>query len=1011
MTTRRPVTANERIYLAGKHAFSDIIIQLFVEGEGSITLPQLQDAVNHVAELFPGTRLRLQYNEWIADAAPPPVVLVDFIPDIDTHFQRAVELHGGMDPQGGHTCDVVLATDGTHSFVAFRALHAIMDGRGLELWAKAVFAALRGEIPPAADSMLADDEYAKAQKAPLRKDEPLMPHQSGPSANANSQDQFMFDYGHCSLRGNITGIVARLSIGIRTLLLKQPEDNGCVMVPVDLRQDMPAGARQSTANLSLPLFIPLQSQKTWQEFSSTMLTKLQDRRFLARGRSDWLYRLLPVGLLGRMLGMMWKRQTANGKYLMSAVVSHTGRQRLPDFSSGSFQAGRILFVPCAIPVAPLSIIITETESSTDICLVKGRCLWDNPDVLLAQLIDAAGLSAHVVERVQAPREKIAHATPLPPHERVVYPEAHLGLHQLFERQAESTPESVCVAFRGNLYTYREINARANRLAHYLIASGVHKGEFIGVGLERSVDLIVSILAVLKSGGAYLPLDPTLPPSRLEYMVKDSSARLVISRSDYASHFCSTNTLIFLDTRAQQIANLNYNNPGVYSAKEEDDQRPCYLIYTSGSTGNPKGTINTHQGVVNHFLYMQSRFGFGSDDATFQKTPISFDASLLEVFLPLFSGGRLVVTEPEGHKDARYLCEQIQSQGISFISIIPSVLNGLLDEMENDINDTVRLFLVGGELFSTALYHKVKSKFPKAAICNLYGPAEAAIDSLLFVDEEEFSGRGVPIGKPVANMEAFVVNEALQRVAQGEPGELIVAGLGVGLGYINRPELTAERFLDHPFRPELQVRAYRTGDVVRQLPNGDYEFLGRQDYQVKIQGVRIELGEIEHHIESIPEVKQTAVLQSDLHGHPGLVAYFTVHRGAGFDEDIKGRIRQALKKKLPLYMVPGKLIRLDKMPLSTNGKLDRLALSRFNPPEPNEPELQRQLTDREQQVASIWKDVLGEDVNFASDFFELGGNSMMAIRLVRKINESLGTNLHAQAIYENPAFSHFTRLIL
>ncbi|MBC7530434.1 MAG: non-ribosomal peptide synthetase [Oligoflexus sp.] len=958
-----------------------------LEGLGVITISELQAAVTKASELLPGARLRLSGSQWIADAAAPVVLQLNEYPSFQGDISHATHNFSSLDPKSGHTLNVHIATLDGRTLMIFRALHAVMDGKGMQIWIKTICAFLRGENPQWTDSLLTEDQVLDSSPGQKRANEPVFPYAVSPRMKSEAAaDAFTFSYARRSLRGTIPGIIAKLSIGVDKFLASGPEDRSLMLIPVDVRNDLDPSLNQSMANLSLPLMLPVSKGQTWSALSQQFLDMLSSKKHIARGSLDSVYQKVPARLFAWFLRTYWLSSLRRGRFMASAVISHTGRQDLGEFSSKKFDADSLVFLPCVVPIAPLGLVLTETDHGTEIAMVSANALWADPLKLLDDVIEASGFSELVIRDDHMLAKK--HSP-----ESMVFPDAHLSLHQLVERQARKAPRNVALVFAEHEMSYSEMNARANQIARLLVSRGLQKADFVGVGLERSFDVIVSILAILKAGGVYVPLDPSMPANRLEYMVDDSRARFVICSSKNAMLFAGRTEAIILDELDHELAALGH-------ADLDLDIRPddlCYLIYTSGSTGHPKGALNKHGALTNHFLWMANEYKLGPSDCTLQKTPISFDASLLEVFLPLQSGGRIVIARPDGHKDTRYLLELIQNHKVTFLSIVPSVFNLFLDEIDGQEESSLKLVLLGGEEFTRKLYDKFKQRFPRANAINLYGPAEAAIDTLTFDCRSGFQGRSVPIGRPIANSEIFVVDEWMQPVKVGDSGELIIAGVPIGPGYFNRPELTQEKYIAHPFNVQSPYKAYRTGDLVRQLPDGEIEFMGRIDHQVKIRGARIELGEIEHRLEQIPLLSRAVVVAKDVAGDKRLVAYWT---GDATDD-----LRKALAKSLPEYMIPSVFMKLDALPLNANGKVDRTNLPEVHM-EVSAEDIFVPSNPREKSLADIWSILLKSPVGRRTHFFEAGGNSLLAISLVVRVNSALKIKLHPQDLIENPRFDVF-----
>ncbi|WP_436498502.1 amino acid adenylation domain-containing protein [Actinokineospora sp. HUAS TT18] len=526
------------------------------------------------------------------------------------------------------------------------------------------------------------------------------------------------------------------------------------------------------------------------------------------------------------------------------------------------------------------------------------------------------------------------------------------LTALLADQAARTPDAEALVFEDVRWTYAELHARADRLAHWLRDQGAGPERVVAVALPRSAELIVALLAVLKSGAAYLPVDPDLPRQRIDFMVADAGAVLLL---DESTPFPET------DRPAE--------TPDLVPANG------AYVIYTSGSTGKPKGVVVPHEGIVNRLLWTQDRFRLGPGDRVLQKTPMSFDVSVWEFFWPLMVGATLVVARPDGHRDPAYLAEVIRSESVTTVHFVPSMLRAFLRHADVAGCTTLRRVLCSGEALPQDLaqeFHAVCA----AELHNLYGPTEASVDVTHWHCEPDLPS--VPIGTPVWNTRLHVLDDDLCPVPVGAPGELHLAGVQLARGYLNRPGLTAERFIANPFGPG---RLYRTGDLVRWTREGAVEYLGRTDQQVKIRGFRIEPGEVESALSALPDVDEAAVIARD----GKLVAYVAP---AAADP---AAIRAALACVLPEHLVPSAVVALERLPLTTSGKLDRRAL-----PDPDftagsadtEPE-----TGTEAALAEIWGEVLDlERVGVEDSFFDLGGDSILSLHVTARANAAFGVAL-------------------
>ncbi|MFB6583975.1 amino acid adenylation domain-containing protein, partial [Streptomyces sp. NPDC056402] len=562
---------------------------------------------------------------------------------------------------------------------------------------------------------------------------------------------------------------------------------------------------------------------------------------------------------------------------------------------------------------------------------------------------------------------------------VDYP--HATLPALFEAQVDRTPDGIAVVCDGVELAYRELNEQANRLARYLVGQGVGPESVVALLMERSVDLVVALLAVLKAGGAYLPIDVEYPADRVTHMLSDACPALVLTTSEWR---------YLIPQVSEDSVRLVGDTDGVdgqLGTDLADDERRsallpehmAYVIYTSGSTGRPKGVVMSHQGIVNRLLWGQAEYDLGTEDRFLQKASIGFDAAVWEFFGPLVTGGGLVLAEPGEHKDPAYLAEIIRSERVTSVDIVPSMLQAFLNEPAAQRCTELRRVFCAGEALPAPLAEQFAEALD-ARLDNLYGPTEAAVDVTGWRYEPGTAGVTMPIGRPLWNTRVFVLDAALRPVPVGVAGELYVAGVQLARGYLGRAGLTAERFVANPYGGPGE-RMYRTGDLVRWNRDGQLEFIGRADDQVKIRGFRIELGEIEAVLGGRDEVAQVAVIvREDRPGDKRLVAYLVPVDGT--DVDVDG-LRAHARTALPDYMVPSAFVVMDELPLTINGKLDRRAL-----PVPDYTTTtttsREPVTEQERILASLFADVLGlERVGVEDSFFELGGDSISSIQLVAR----------------------------
>ncbi len=569
-----------------------------------------------------------------------------------------------------------------------------------------------------------------------------------------------------------------------------------------------------------------------------------------------------------------------------------------------------------------------------------------------------------------------------------FEEAEL-VHRLIERQVQAQPQAVALLFGDEAWTYADLNARANRLAHRLIKLGVGPEVKVGIAAQRSPELVAGLLAILKAGGAYVPLDPDYPAERLAYMVDDSGVGLVLAQDAAMDWLPVTEGLAVLELDGLDLVGEPTHDPQVAVHGEN----LAYVIYTSGSTGRPKGAANRHCSLLNRLAWMQQVYELDGSDTVLQKTPFSFDVSVWEFFWPLMTGARLAVAGPGDHRDPQRLLELIHQHLVTTLHFVPSMLQAFLAHDGIDTCASLRRILCSGEALPAEAQNEVFRRLPRAGLSNLYGPTEAAIDVTHWACRND--GRSqLPIGQPISGIQTHVLDTDLNLAPAGTVGELFLGGIGLARGYLGRAGLSAERFVADPFGTD-GGRLYRTGDLVRWNGEGQLEYLGRIDHQVKIRGFRIELGEVEAQLLSLPGVREAVVAPREGPGGPRLVAYVSALAGRELDA---GELRERLGRQLPDYMVPSVLVALESLPLNANGKVDRKAL-----PDPT-PESGRGYEapqgEVEEALAAIWAEVLGlERVGRHDNFFELGGHSLAALQVRARTAHRLGCEVSVRQLFD------------
>jgi amino acid adenylation domain-containing protein len=662
-------------------------------------------------------------------------------------------------------------------------------------------------------------------------------------------------------------------------------------------------------------------------------------------------------------------------------------------------------------VADLELEVIEDGASWECALRFRTALFDEAT--------AARLLGHYVTLLEsiavAPDELVGRLQIMTPSERrqvlvdfngrvQEFPECR-GLHYFLTRQAKLTPSAIAMSFAEGSMTYSELDRCSDALGRELKSRGVVAGDRVGICIERSPQMIVAVLAALKAGAAFVPLDPDLPPGRLGLMLSDTVPRVLLADKTGSSLLAHKGVDLLLVGADWLTGPDSTQEP--FSVEIEDDQVAC-VLYTSGSTGLPKGVLSTHRGIVNNLRAMQDMYPITSEDCMLQQTSLGFDAAAWEIFWPISVGARFYVASPGGQRDAAYVLEMIAANGISTVGFAPSMLKVMAGMEAFTRSEHIKRVLSYGEVLSPGLQDALFARMPNVELCNLYGPAEAAIIVTAWTCERHSGRHSVPLGSPVSNTEIYLLDAGFEPVPVGVEGEIVIGGVCVANGYHNRPDLTAERFVPHPFRPESGDKVYRTGDIARFGADGVIEYVGRRDNQMKVRGIRVELEEIEAALVQVPGVRLGVVVPRRESDEWKLIAYAEVRDSAV----TPGVIRSTLENALPPQFIPAQIICLPKLPLNINGKVDRSRL-----PDPSEYVNQERLetasprTELEIQLSRIWEEIIGaHDFGVRDSFFNLGGHSLTAVRMLQRASDDVGKRISLRAFYADPTVRGLARLI-
>jgi amino acid adenylation domain-containing protein len=578
----------------------------------------------------------------------------------------------------------------------------------------------------------------------------------------------------------------------------------------------------------------------------------------------------------------------------------------------------------------------------------------------------------------------------------------LTIHGAFEEQAEGTPKATALLCDGKKWSYRQVNEEANRLAHRLVRQGIGPESLVGIFLPRSAETVIALLGALKTGAAYVPLDPAYPPDRLRFMIDDASLSAIVTHSSIHNQLPANAEGIVVLDRDEQLR----GEPTTNLARAVNSEQRAYVIYTSGSTGVPKGVEGIHRASMNRFTWMWRTYPFKPGEVCCQKTNIGFVDSIWEIFGPLLAGICNVIIPQEAVRDPEEMLQVLARAHVSRIVLVPSLLRTLLDYAP-DLRQRVpelRLWSCSGEVLPAALARRFREAFPEATLLNIYGSSEVAADVTCHEITDRDLISSAAIGRPISNTQIYLVDECLHPVPVGMRGQIYVGGDNLARGYLKRPELTAERFVTNWLAPERSPRLYRTGDLGRFRGDGEVEYLGRVDNQIKLRGQRMELGEIESVLASHAAVRQAVVTLTGEGEQQKLTAYVVVKEGSPGPG--AGELRRYLRAKLPEHMVPATYWQIEKVPQLPSGKVNRAALASGGAvPLLDKEELVAPRNEAEQKLAEIWQELLKvQQVGIEQNFFELGGHSLLVLQVTARIRRMFEVEVPVRSVFEAPTIA-------
>ncbi|RZA19976.1 MAG: amino acid adenylation domain-containing protein, partial [Proteobacteria bacterium] len=952
---KRSLSPNEKLYIASSKYFPHLELQLVVEGKGEVDEVALRRAVEDVAAHSLACRFILKNGSWQSLGPIPHVRVSEITPDFQGGLSETLRQLQPLNVFTGPSAEVQLYRSVAGSVLMFRAHHAIMDGNGLGQWAALVCRALAGkELRVGREMPLSDEEFALRQGARYNRKEGWIARSPGPKIKDRSDLNFDVVYSRISLIHAPVGLGPKLLAALRSQY--KATETFKAMIPVDLRALLSEG-EHTTANLSLPLLIDIEATETWPQLFQRFLKAIEDKDFLALSLKDRLYKVLPQNLVGLFIRNLWQNQLKSGRYFASVLYSHIGRFEAADYSFPGFVPSSLFFLPVAFPGAPFSFIITEFAKRTEICIGMPAGIKIEGEQILRSVMKDSGLDAYIEDTSSLCSFGLPMSRPFT-----------VDFGQTLLRFAQSQPEAIALEEGGQQLSYESLIRERDKIAT-LLRSRVPPAGRVVIFLNRSIETVLCILACYDLGLTFIPVDPSYPRSRIDMILDEVVADLIIIERGSTPQSEKEMTLAAAD-------DLDFTP--VFNSPVENS-RIAYILFTSGTSGKPKGICITRENL-DVYLHWANDLYFPNEKQNVVAlfTSLSFDLTITTLFAPFLSGAKIVIY-PDLSAPAN-LAKILDNSEINIVKMTPSHMQMVLD-LPNPIQGQWTSMIVGGENLSRRVCEKFIAKSGKQLkIFNEYGPTETTVgcSTHIFLPDGE-PDESVPIGKPGPGMSLYLVDKAGGLCHEGEEGEIFIGGFNVGEGYWKNEGLTQEKFLSDRFRGE--GRMYRSGDrgVVK---NKNLYCLGRIDEQVKLNGFRIELDDIQGALAQHDEVVENVVFVQTLGSEQRILRAFAVSKNAKLTD---GDLREFLKERLPQYMIPSVISFIDVLPVTVHGKLDIKMLT----------SIPFQSTSRvlsldgvPKELSQIWAKLLScsvEELDRGSDFFQLGGNSMNLLRLLHDVD--------------------------
>lgn len=985
---RREVSANERMYIAGAQLSPPFCIQALVEGLGEIPIAALNAALEATGQVNPGSRLVLRKQGLKAfweDSGITPPVRVETESWDGYDFSSVAIVKRPFDIEQGPTCEVVVIPGSTQRLL-FRAFHGVMDAQGLLLWVTNIFRALNGRSLEPAFYSKTDLELATSLNTPEYR--PNFSFDCGSVTGPVQGKEPHFIWRRVHIPGRYPGLVSRLAVILARESRKWSDAPVRFMVPVDLRPHLHP-QENGTGNLSNPLFLEITRDENWVSVYQSILECLDAKKEGIVGKYDHFGRFVSPSLFRWIFGSAARWQRLVNRYVATGLLSNIGKIALDDFSTTDFHANTVCFLPFDIAISPLTIITTENEHGIEVSLSMPSYLGNEGriDGLISTIKEGLLNTESIATATTAPTLMLSRENMVIDYNNTCVPRsAAASILDLIALSVEKTPTAIALASGDRLVSYTELAHWVDCYAWRLKDLGVMPGDFVGLLLDRSIEMVLNLLAILKVGAAYVPVDPAYPKQRKDYILEDAGIKLLITEEKHRHELDFAGVCLVIDNAVTPEPRSE-----VFTSQASADGL-AYVIYTSGSTGQPKGVEIEHRQLT-HYIIWAAKVYADNKPATFPLfSSLAFDLTVTSVFTPLITGGCIQIYADNDPMQS--LSTILGDDKVDIIKLTPSHFRVLL---ELDGSPTrLQTFIVGGEDLPTSLCKDILDRFGQSIkIFNEYGPTETTVGCMIHLyDPNKDTDASVPIGVPADNTQIYVLDEALVPVSADGIGEMYISGDGVARGYLNRQDLTNLRFVPDPFKPNQ--RMYRTGDLARWRETRVLDYCGRVDEQVKINGFRIEPGEIQSILKQQEDVEDAVVFAVQAPKLPAWLCAFYASTAPDLNREMGERLKQILAQQLPSYMVPRQFVLVDSIPLTVNGKVDRRKLLDLLSDHASAVFSDSKESDSKEKTKSspllvVWSEILATEFNGKApllNFYELGGDSLAMATMLRRIRQEL-----------------------